>query len=164
MKKKLKKLWVMHSGVDNVAHSNFVEKKYVSLGWAELKDLRLIPKNRKAFHKAFRKHYHDDSRAATRLQASELYRFIHVMQRKEIVVYASGGDGLVRVGHIERDYEFKPRLNGKHPHVRKVSWFRVLKRKSLPRAVRIAVGLPQSLYNPRENLDQIRRVLLDHGQ
>jgi restriction system protein len=164
VKKKVKKLWVMHSGVDNVAHSDFVEKNYVSLGWAKLGDLRLIPKNRKAFHKKFRKHYHDASRAATRLQASELYRFIHVMQREEIVVYASGRDGLVRVGRIEGDYEHKPSINRKHPHVRRVSWFPVLERKSLPRAVRFAVALRPSLYNPRENLNQIRRILLDDGQ
>jgi predicted Mrr-cat superfamily restriction endonuclease len=164
VKKKYKKLWVMHSGVDNVAHSDFVDKRYVSLGWAKLRDLRLIPRNRKAFHKKFRKYYHDDPRAATRVQASELYRFVHLLQRKEIVVYPSGGDDLVRVGHIEGDYEYKPRLNRKHPHVRKISWFRVLKRKSLPLAVRISLSLPQALYNPRENLDQIRRILLDDSQ
>src|SRR5882672_4455615 len=146
---KKQKLWVMHSGYDGEAHSSFVDMNYVSLGWKQCGDLRLIPNTRKAFRKQFRSHCPNHEPGAVRMKASELYRFLHKMAVGNLVVYPSVEDGLVRVGHVVGEYDYKHK-NRPHCHVRKIKWFKTVRRNKLPFKVQRALSGRPSLYQPRK--------------
>ena len=156
---KKRKLWVMHSGRDGEAHSSFVKMNYVSLGWEQCGDLRLIPDTRKAFRKQFRSHYPKHASAAVRLKASELYRFLHKMNTGDWVIYPSVEDRLVRVGCVAGEYDYKHK-NQPHAHIRKVKWLKKVERSKLSSEVKRAISGRSSLYQPRKHTSDMRKALL----
>lgn len=120
----------------------------------------MLGKVRKAFREKFRAGYPRYARAAGRAKAGVLYRFVHKMQVGDLVIYPSMTDKLVRLGRVIGPYKYKPKLNRKHPHVRKVEWIRVVPRKKLSPAAKLAIGRRLSLYQPHEGADELRAILL----
>ena len=159
MASKSQAIWVMRSGSGEKAHSEFVIEDYVSLGWSKCGDLRLVPPDRKAFRKQYRSHYPDDTLAAARMRASELYRFLHKMKVGDSVIYPSRRHDLVYVGHVAGDYQYKSK-NQTHRHVRKIKWLRKVKWSRLPSKVIGALSGRPALYQAREYASDVRKTLL----
>lgn len=150
---------MVRSGDSDQAHPDFLDGR-ICLGWSRLGDLSLIGNDRRAFLVAYRKHYRDEDLPAARLIAGELYRFVHKMSLRDFVIYPARTDGLVRVGRVRGSYEHRPRQNQRYPHTRLVDWLSTVRRKSLPLDVRLAIGRRSTLYQPRQDSDEVRAALL----
>jgi restriction system protein len=155
--KKKRRIWIIHSGLHGEGHTDFMAKPWISLGWNRVGDLRLLKNNRAAFRAAIEKRYPNGNAATVRMQAGALYRFLYKMQRKDIVIYPSP-DGLVYVGNVKGDYEFRLQRSLAHYHVRKVKWFGKKEKEDLSRRVRSAINRSarSSLCQPRQNAQLLR--------
>lgn len=153
-----RRLWVMRSGQQEEAHTDFVDRRYLSLGWRRLGDLTKLEANQKALRAKYREHYSNETPAAVRMKAGELFRFVHRMKRKDFVVYPSATDELVYFGVVTRPYEYRPRQNSGYPHRRKVRWIRNVPRETLSRKARRAISRRTALYQPRRHARELRAM------
>jgi restriction system protein len=156
--RKRPRIWIIHSGLHGEGHADFIAKPWISLGWRRVGDLRLLKNNRAAFRAVIEKRY-PNTPASVRMKAGALYRFLYKMQRKDIVIYPSP-DGLVYVGTVKGDYEFRLQPSLGHHHVRKVRWFDKQEKEDLSRRVRSALARSarSSLCQPRQNAQLLRNV------
>jgi restriction system protein len=158
--KKKRRIWIIHSGLHAVGHADFIAKSWISLGWRRVGDLRLLKNNRAAFKAAIEKRY-PNTAASVRMKAGALYRFVYNIHRKDIVIYPAP-DGLVYVGRVKGNYEFRLQRSLAHQHVRRVRWFDKKEKEDLSRRVRSALarGARSSLCQPRQNAELLRNALL----
>jgi len=153
------RVWVIRSGDKDQAHSDFMDGR-ICLGWPRVGNLQEIEDNPKTFLIEYCRHYRSDGAQASRLRSSELYRFVHKMDRSDFVIYSSRTDGQVHIGRVRGDYEYLPRRNSHYPHIREVRWASVFRREDLPLEVKFAIGRRSSLYQPRdENLSAVQQIL-----
>ena len=157
------RLWVMRSGREEEAHKAFVRDKYLSLGWRRLGDLRKLERKRKVFIVKFRRHYPDETAGAVKIQAGELFRFVHKMKNKDFVVYPSATDELVHFGRVTGIYKHRRGQNRDFPHARKVKWFRNEPNEALSRRAQKAIQGRTALYQPRKYCDALRAILKSWG-
>ena len=158
--KKKRRIWIIHSGLRGEGHTDFMAKPWISLGWKRVNDLRLLKNNRAAFRAAVQKQY-PSSAASVRMKAGALYRFLYKLHRKHTVIYPSP-HGSVYVGTVEGEYEFRPKRNRAHHHVRKIKWIDERKKEDLSRRVRSALdhSARSSLCQPRKFAQLLRSALL----
>ncbi len=149
---------MIRSGPNEQAHLDFLHGR-ICLSWSKLGDLRLIEDDRKAFRNEYRRHY-DRGEPDLGRGAGCLYRFVHKMNRQDLVIYPSRTDRLVRVGRVRGDYEYRPRSNHDYPHVRRVIWKKEFQRNDLPLEIKLAIRRRHALYQPRdEYLEAVQKLL-----
>ena len=123
-------------------------------------DLRKYENSREAFRAAYSQHYPGEPRAAVRMRAGELFRFVQRMECGDIIIYPLSDGGVVRVGEVKTDYRHRPKANRHFPHVRKVKWISATPWKHLPPRVKATLSGPTALYKPRQNVDALCKSML----
>lgn len=96
-------VWGVHMGVH--VGTLPVEQNYIGIGWSELGDLSQIEADRDAFKVALQKKQPNSSIASIRTQVATIYRFLHVVQVGDYVVYPCKSDRLVYIGIVTGGYE-----------------------------------------------------------
>jgi hypothetical protein len=91
-------IWGIHAGKTGDAHSLFLNRNVVAVGWTAMGDLSAIPSNRDAFKAAVAKTYPTAKPGAIPNNAGQLFRFVHEMKQGDLVVYPSKSDRR-RLGH-----------------------------------------------------------------
>jgi restriction system protein len=82
-------IWGIHAGKTGDAHSLFMKKSVVAIGFTRMGDLSTIPASRDAFKAAVAKAYPDLKPGAIPNYTGQLFRFVHEMKKGDLIVYAS---------------------------------------------------------------------------
>ncbi len=82
-------LWGIHAGKTGDAHTLFLKKKVVAIGWSKMPDLSTLNTDRDAFKEAFTRVFPDSKPGAIPVNAGQLFRFIHEMKPGDFVAYPS---------------------------------------------------------------------------
>jgi predicted Mrr-cat superfamily restriction endonuclease len=69
-------IWGIHAGKTGDAHSLFLNRNVVAVGWTAMGDLSAIPSNRDAFKAAVAKTYPTAKPGAIPNNAGQLFRFV----------------------------------------------------------------------------------------
>jgi len=128
MDENIRFFWCVRGGEAGQADSIFLRDEYLAIGWPEVGDLSLLPRDRGAFKAAVARAYPLIKPGAIPVFAGILYRFAHEMQPGELVIYPSKIDYQFHIGRIEGPYAFQPRRSVDYPNVRKVAWLKTLPR------------------------------------
>jgi restriction system protein len=152
------KLWGIHAGRTGDAHSLFLNKNVVAIGWTAMGDLAAIPANRDAFRAAYAKAYPEAKPAGIPTISGEPFRFVHEMKQGDLVAYPSKADRLIHIGRVTGEYQYDAQCNG-YPNLRSVQWLKVVPRLKFSQGALYEIGSALSFFQIKNYADEFRASL-----
>jgi len=108
-------IWGIHAGKTGDAHSLFLKKGVIAVGWKEIGDLSKLRPDREAFKARVAEAYPDAKLGAIPNNAGQLFRFVHEMKPSDYIVYPSKSDRQVHLGRVEGAYAYNNGLENGYP-------------------------------------------------
>ena len=152
-------IWCIRAGPNAAAHSLFVEHGLVVLPAQGFGDLRLLPKEREAFYAAYGKHHADEGMTAIAGIGGKFFRFIHEIENDDLVLYPCLPDKKIHYGVVAGPYAYE-KSQKDFPHRRKVIWKGAFAKSILSEPARRELGAARTLFQLKNNADEIRKVIL----
>lgn len=100
-----KTLWGIHGGKTGDADSIFLKKNRIAIGWEKMGDLGALPAERYAFKLRLEEAVPDRKPGYYPLATGQLFRFVHTMQKDDLIIYPSKRDRQVHIGRITGSYQ-----------------------------------------------------------
>jgi restriction system protein len=154
MTQKLPTVWGIHAGAAGDAHTLFIKKGYVALGWSQLGDLSKLPPTRDAYKAEVAQHYPEFKPGAIPNAAGQMFRFVHEVQVGDLVVYRSKVSKQVHIGQIEGGFEYRPDLEPSYPHVRRTKWIKSIDPLDATQGARYEIGSAMSFFQVKTYADE----------
>ena len=151
-------IWGIHPGKGGAAEDLFVRRKVIAIGWANMGDLSQWS-DREAFKAAFSEVYTDEKPGAIPTKAGQLYRFVHEMQRGDLVVCPLKLVREVRIGKVVGEYQHVPDLDDRYPNMRKVEWLESVPRTGFTQGALYEMGSALTLFQISSHADEIIALL-----
>src|SRR6266540_1151725 len=152
-------IWGIHAGRTGDAHTLFLKKNVVALGWDKLGDLSKLIAERDAYKVALTKTYPDDKMGAIPVNAGQLFRFVHELKVGDIIVYPSKHDRQIYIGRTEGGYRYDPSYEKGYPHLRPVKWLKSLPRTDFTQGALYEIGSAMSFFQVKNYADEFRNAL-----
>jgi len=152
-------IWGIHGGRTGDANSLFLKKNMIGIGWSEMGDLSKLADDREAFKEAVLAAYPDKKPGAIPNNTGQLYRFVHEVQKDDIVVYPSKQDRQIHIGKVTGDYQHDPALEPGYPNLRPVQWIRVVPRSKFTQGALYEIGSAMSLFQVKNYADEFIAAL-----
>ncbi len=151
-------IWGIHAGRTGDAHTLFLQRGVIAIGWKAMGNLSPIPPNREAFRAAYTKAYPNEKPAAIPNNAGQPFRFVCEMKQGDLVVYPAKIDRTINIGQITGDYFYDPKSEG-YPHLRPVKWLKTVPRLQFSQGALYETGSALSLFQIKNYADEFRAAL-----
>lgn len=145
-------VWGVHMGAH--VSDRPIDGGYVAIGWPAMGDLGKIAPNREAFKAALVAAYPDKKPGAVPVDAGSMFKFLHVIQAGDIVIYPSKFDRMVNIGrfmgeafHVEGDAD-------EYPTRQKVEWLGHFPRNEFSQTALHEIGSFLTMFRVRRNVDE----------
>jgi restriction system protein len=152
-------LWGIHAGRYGEAHSLFMRKNVVALGYVEMGDFSKLQPDRESFKAAIAQTYPEMKPGAVPNQAGQIFRFIHEMKVGDIVVYPSKSDKKVNIGKVESEYLYSRKSSKVYPHQRSVKWLQSFPRTHFSQGALYEIGSAISFFQVKNFADEFIAAL-----
>ncbi len=152
-------IWGIHAGKTGDAETLFLTNGCVALGWHNMGDLSKLPADREAFKAKLTGAYPETKPGAIPNSAGQLFRFAHELKQGDLVAYPSKAERKIHLGKVESGYEFKPSLEPRYPHVRKVKWLKSFDRTQFTQGALYEIGSAMSFFQIRNYADEYLAAL-----
>ena len=149
-----KTVWGIHAGKTGDAHSIFIKKNLVALGWHDMGDIGKLPANRDAFKLKTKETYPKWKPGKIPNAAGQLYRFVHELKIGDYIVYPSKHDRHINIGEIMGDFEFRPELVETYPQTRAVKWLKHIPRTTFSQGALYETGSALSFFQIKNYADE----------
>lgn len=156
-------MWGIHAGRTGDAHSLFLSRNLVALGWHEMRDVGVLVAAREAFKERVSSIRPDWSPGKVANAAGQLYRFVHEMEVGDLVVYPSKLDRQIHIGEVTGKYEYRTDLESSYPNVRKVKWLKHVPRTTFSQGALYEIGSALGFFQIKNYADEFRAVLEGKG-
>lgn len=153
-------VWGIHAGRTGEAHTLFMEKSCIALGWPEMGDLSLLGRNREGFKRKLAQQRADWSPPQIAVSAGQPFRFVHEMKVGDLVVFPSKADKKVHLGRVLGGYVYDPATAPEYPNRRPMQWLRSLTRTSFTQGALYEIGSAMSLFQVKNFADEFVAALL----
>ncbi len=155
-------IWLVRGGASGEADSLFLGENVIAVSWPELGDLEQVRPDIESFRSHVAVHRPSSSRPSIQNNASQVFRFSHVVMQGDVIVYPSKIDGRIHIGMVTGGYKFKPALNEKYPHTRSVFWITSVLRESFTASARGEMGSILTIFQIKRNAFEVMRLVSDH--
>lgn len=152
-----KKIWGLHKA--KLSATAPIDGRFIGIGFAAMGDLSVLPPDREAFKERFAAVMAGEKVGAIPVKAGILFRFVHEMQKGDIVIYPSKADRLVHFGEITGDYIFYPHFAVHYPHRRSVKWLSNRPRTEFSQAALREIGSAITLFKVENNAEEFMAAL-----
>jgi len=133
-------LWLVRAGRYGEQEQGALEHSVVTIGWNEFSDLSKV-KTRDELSELYGKVYSD--RAAKKMRAinevGQVWRFIHEIQKGDLVALPLKTQSAIAIGKVEGDYEYKE-LTNNIKHIRRVKWLKTIPRSAFDQNILYSLG------------------------
>jgi len=152
-------LWMVRAGEKGKREHVFFENNIVGIGWKDLPNLSRV-RSKEELPDLYRRTYPEDSKAETAVAVGQIWRFIHEIQRGDLVTVPLKSQSAVAIGQITGDYEYR-QLPEDTFHTRPVKWLKTIPRSELPRDILYSLGAYMTVCRIERNEAEarIRRLL-----
>jgi restriction system protein len=154
-----KVIWGIHAGKTGDAHTLFLQKNVVAVGWPAMGDLSALPANREAFKSAVGRTYPTAKAGAIPNNAGQLFRFVHEVKKGDLVAYPSKLDRKINIGEVTGEYHYDPAVSDAYPNLRGVRWIKSVDRLQFSQGALYEIGSAMSLFQIKNYADEFRAVL-----
>ena len=131
-----------------------ISEGFIAIGWHEVGDLSKLAKTREAFRDVVARTYPDRKPGSVPVAAGTLFKFVHEMQKGDVVVHPSKVDRLVHIGVISGDYRHLSSGEAEYPNRRNVKWVKHLPRATFSQSALHEIGSAVSLFQVRNHIDE----------
>lgn len=136
-----------------------LDNNVVTIGWTEFSDLRKF-KIKEDLAKEYSRLFPDSNKGKVSNHVGQIWRFVHDIQKGELVALPLHTQSAIAIGKIESDYEFKT-ITPNIQHIRKVKWLKIIPRSSFDQNILYSLGAFMTVCKiERENAEQKVRKLL----
>lgn len=149
--------WGVH--MPRILDNKPVTDGFVAIGWSEVGDLSKLAATREAFREAVARTYPDHKPGSFPVTGGTLFKFVHDMNRGDIVIHPSKVDRLVHIGLVDGDYEYKPAPPPSYPNRRKVKWIKHLPRTTFSQSALHEIGSAVTLFQVQGHIDEFLAAL-----
>ena len=149
-----KRLW----GIHTTNESLFLNNDVIAIGWPDLGDISKLDNDREVYKERYIKAYPESKMGAVRLNAGQLYRFIHEMCVGDYVVFPSKSNREINIGVIEGEYSYESEIYD-YVNQRKVKWIKHLPRTVFSQGALYEIGSAMSLFTVKNYADEFFAVL-----
>ena len=151
-------IWGIHPGKGGAVEDLFLRRNVIAIGWPKMGDLSQYP-DREAYKAAFPGAYPGEKPGAIPTKAGQLYRFVHEMQVRDLVVCPLKLAREVRIGKTVGEYQHLPDVNARYPNMRKVEWLQSAPRTSFSQGALYEMGAALTLFQISSHADEVIAVL-----
>lgn len=145
-------------GIHNDTHLDLLGGGFISIGWDDMGDLRLVGNDRESMKRRLAEVLPEAKPGAIPVWAGVLIRFAHDMQVGDFVVAPQRSDSTVNLGRITGDYYFEP--NALHGSRRPVAWLKSgIPRAQFSQAARYEIGSAVTLFRVKKHASEFLAVL-----
>lgn len=121
-------IWLVRAGRNGESEDIALEKGLAVIGWEDLPSLKSV-KSKEDVFKLMRKAYPNDSSGTIHAWAAQVFKFVCEIKKGDIIVLPLKTRGVIAIGKMAGEYEFRNDLGEIAHHVRPVQWVR----KDVPR-------------------------------
>ncbi|MGH7412200.1 MAG: restriction endonuclease [Candidatus Methylomirabilis sp.] len=150
-------IWGIHAGQYGEADELFRERNVIAIG-DYMGDLSGW-KDREDYKNAYVKANPGSAKMKVAINAGVCYRFVHEIQRHDLVVYPAKYTGEVLIGRIVGDYQYAPNISKEYPNQRKVEWVRPVPRTGFSQGALYEMGAAMTLFQIKNYAHEILAVL-----
>ena len=147
-------MWGIHAGRTGDAHTLFLEKNHIAVGWPQMGDLGKIGADREAFKAKVSECFPESKPSAIPNNAGQLFRFVYEIKEGDYVIYPSKHDRQIHIGKVTGAYKFDPSLERAYPNVRPVKWLRSLPRTHFKQGALYEIGSAMSLFQVKNYTEE----------
>ncbi len=154
-----KQMWGIHAGPEGIAHSLFINKKVIAIGWPKLGDLSTYCDNKDSLRQSIEKNYPETKPGAIGGQISIYQRFCIEMHPGDLVVYPARPEKKVYIGEITGPYLFDQKKDAHFPHQRSVKWLNSFPRTKFSQGALYEIGAAQTLFKVKNYASEFLAAL-----
>ncbi len=152
-------IWGIHGGKTGDAHSLFLKKKVVAIGFRPTTDLSKWNPHREGFKKEVLKSFPERKKGAIPNIAGQLFRFVHEAKNGDLVLYPSKSDRKIHIGEIVGDYLYSESSESSYPHRREVKWLNSFPRTKFSQGALYEIGSAMSFFQVRNYASEFLAAL-----
>ncbi|MFK5978043.1 MAG: restriction endonuclease [Rhizobiaceae bacterium] len=158
-------IWGVHMG--RQVGSDPIDKGYVAIGWHQVGDISKIPMDREAYKTEITKCIPSIKKGAIPVVAGVLFRFSHLMEKGDYVIYPSKHDRMVNIGRITGKTTYRPEVDGEknpYPNERGVEWLGHFPRSEFTQSALYEIGAFITLFEVKTNGGEfLAKVSMEKG-
>lgn len=135
-----------------------ITEGFIAIGWSEIGDLSKLPKTREAFREVVGRTYPNRKPGSFPVTGGTLFKFVHDMERGDVVIHPSKIDRLVHIGMVDGDYIHLASAENL-PNRRKVKWLKHIPRAAFSQSALHEIGTAVTLSQVRNHIDEFLAAL-----
>lgn len=151
-------LWLVRAGEYGEQEHGALENNIVTIGWNELPDLSAV-KTRDALAKLYAERWPAAKKMAAANYIGQIWRFIHDIQKGDLVALPLKTQSAVAIGKVKGDYEYKE-LAHNIKHIRRVEWLKTIPRSSFDQDILYSLGAFMTVCRVERNDAEDRVIKL----
>ena len=142
-------LWLVRAGKHGEQEQGALENHVVTIGWNELTDLSKV-KTKSELVKLYRQVHPDAEKAPAANHVSQIWQFVHEIQKGDLVALPMKTRSGIEIGQIEGEYEYKA-LTDNIKHIRPVKWLRTIPRSAFDQDILYSLGSLRTVCEIKRN-------------
>jgi len=156
-------LWLVRAGKRGEQEQGALENSVVTIGWNELPDLSDV-KTKGELAKIYSQVHPTAKRAQAANEVGQVWRFVHEIQRGDLVALPLKTQSAIAIGKVEGEYDYK-KLADNIKHIRRVRWLKTIPRSAFGQDILYSLGAFMTVCKIERN-DAENRVknLLQKGE
>jgi len=131
-------LWMVRAGSHGEREEGALSNNIVIIGWEELPGLSKI-KTKEELTELYNKVYPTAKKMEFANYVGQIWRFIHEIQKGDLVALPLKTQSAIAIGEIISDYEYKEIANN-IKHIRHVRWLKIIPRSSFDQDILYSLG------------------------
>jgi restriction system protein len=136
----------------------------VAIGWSEIGDLRKIDGTREAYKIAIKRGFPDMKPKTVPLAAGNVYKFTHVIQPGDFVIYPSKSNRMVNIGRFKGMPTYHEGDADTYPNRRAVDWLGHFPRNDFSQSALNEIGSAVTLFRVKRHAAEfLSKVGTDFG-
>jgi len=141
--------WLVRAGRHGEQEQGALENNVVTIGWNELPDLSEV-KTKSELVKLYRQVHPDAEKAPAANHVSQIWQFVHEIQKGDLVALPMKTRSGIEIGQIEGEYEYKA-LTDDIKHIRPVKWLRTIPRSAFDQDILYSLGSLRTVCGIKRN-------------
>lgn len=131
-------LWLVRAGRHGEQEQGARENNVVTIGWNDFPDLSEI-KTRDELWELYWQVYPSAQKRAAANEVGQIWRFIHEIQKGDLVALPLKTQSAIAIGNVEGEYEYK-KLTENIMHIRRVKWLKTIPRSAFDQDLLYSLG------------------------
>jgi len=152
-------LWLVRAGSRGEREEVALANNIVTIGWDELPDLSGI-KTREELAELCNRFYPVAKKMKIANYVGQIWRFIHVIQKEDLVALPLKTQSAIAIGKVESDYEYREIANNV-THIRHVKWLKIIPRSSFGQDTLYSFGASMTVCKIERNdaENRVKKIL-----